>query len=141
MARIVVADGDTLHLDMVLTALERAGHSVVGVTSGPNCLARAKEGACDLVIADVGLAGEGEENFIESLHRHSANVPVIGMTSMSAGFADAPKGKATLVILAKPFTPAELRDEVEKALVGYHAEGSRVIGRLGIQPADSRVDL
>jgi DNA-binding NtrC family response regulator len=112
VADIIVAEADPLHLDMVLTTLRRAGHSAVGFSSKDMCLARLKSGLFDLMVADYCIADFDGGAIAASLESQGLEMPVIGMVREGCGC----RAEGAVAVLHKPFSPADLVVQVEKAL-------------------------
>jgi len=120
MAKIIVADDEPTHLDLVATILERAGHQVVAVTSGRDCLGQLSLGPVDLVISDIFMPGMDGFQLVAEISKRGLEVPVIGMTGGMRGhfepFSDIMSRLGARLILAKPFSGEQLLQAVNQSL-------------------------
>jgi two-component system cell cycle response regulator CpdR len=119
MARILLAEDDDNMRRFLERALVRAGYDVEAVSDGESALARAKQTAFDLLVADVVMPGlDG----IELARRVSAMLPdlrVMFITGFAAVAMNAPySGRREPKILTKPFHLRQLVAEVAKVLRG-----------------------
>jgi PAS domain S-box-containing protein len=118
---ILVVDDEPGVLSSLRAVLERAGYSVVGVSSGEACLAilDARDPTISAVLLDLTLKGwSGEETF-RRLRAAGHRVPVLLMSGWNAGETLAADVRSDLAaVLAKPFTPSELRRVLGSVLAG-----------------------
>ncbi len=121
MARILLIDDDELMRGMMLQMLTQDGHQVSSATDGEEGLAMSKTVKPDLIITDVLMPKMDGIEMIMELHKIHSSIPIVAMSggrrAVSAEFnlesASLVGVKATL---AKPFTRADLRSAIEKAL-------------------------
>lgn len=122
MSRILIADDDPLHLEMVSTTLNRAGHEVRAVTSGWNCLALLQEDHYDLLVSDLFMPGLDGLQLVMSVRALDIDIPVIGMTGGAGGhfrpFSSSLMAAGADAVLKKPFEPADLLAEVLRLVPG-----------------------
>jgi CheY-like chemotaxis protein len=121
MAHILVIDDDQQFRDMLVQMLQGDRHDVSAAADGAEALKVLQQRRPDLIITDILMPNmDGVETIME-LSRRGADTPVIAMSggrrSISADFnlnsADLLGVKATL---AKPFSRAELREAIKKAV-------------------------
>jgi two-component system, cell cycle response regulator CpdR len=117
MARILLAEDDDNMRRFLERALIRAGYDVEAVSDGDTALARARQTAFDLLVADVVMPGlDG----IELARRASVMLPdlrVMFITGFAAVAMNQPyAGKREPKILTKPFHLRQLVTEVAKML-------------------------
>jgi CheY-like chemotaxis protein len=120
VAVILLVDDDDQFRDMVQAQLERLGHVVEIARNGKEALVRYRQLKPNLVVTDVIMPDmEGLET-ISEIRRMSATARIIAMsgggrkgTSMYLKHA---LHVGAAVILAKPFSSAELADAVKTAL-------------------------
>lgn len=124
MARIVIADDEPSHLDLVATILERAGHDVVTFGSGTSCLDYLNEQSADMVISDIYMPGMDGLQLMAELSRRGLAIPLVAMTGGMRGrfgpASDVVTRLGAYAVLTKPFTPAQLLDAVGDCLRGRH---------------------
>ncbi|WP_309085120.1 response regulator [Chelativorans sp.] len=119
MARLLIVDDDLSVRTFTARALADAGHSVEMAEDGADALDKIRQaaGAFDLVLSDIRMpAMDG----IEMARTASKTFPGLRLLLMT-GFADQRERAAeldgtVLGVVHKPFTLAEIRDRVGKAL-------------------------
>lgn len=117
MSRILVAEDHESVRTYLVRGLEAAGHQVVACIDGGAALARLREESYDLLLTDVVMPvmdGIALALAVSELH---PDMPVI----MMSGYAQERQRAHNLQdlvtdILSKPFTLAELRAAVDRAL-------------------------
>jgi two-component system, OmpR family, response regulator len=124
LARILHVDDEpdiravvSLSLGMV------GGFTVHSCATGADALAVAPEFRPDLVLLDVTMPGLSGEQTFAGLRElpATAGVPVVFMTAKGgAGDADALRGLGALDIIAKPFDPMAVPDQLRQ-IWGRHA--------------------
>lgn len=119
MARILLADDDTITRELVKRAVEMDGHAVELAEDGLEAKSAFDKAArpFDLLVTDVGMPGiDGVE-----LARHAlAGSPRIRVLMMS-GYTDSlERGRALnpvrIGVIAKPFTLDQIRRSIAAAL-------------------------
>ncbi len=119
MAKLLIVEDDESVRTLAARALERAGHSIELAADGAQGLAaiRAASGSYDLVVSDIRMP---EMDGIEMAKAAAAAYP--GMRIMLiTGYAEQRERAEDLHgiirdVMQKPFTLAELRDRVGRAL-------------------------
>ena len=120
MARILVADDQVGIQRAIQRALERDGHDIILAVDGLEAAHAIREAGADLALIDINMPKMGG---IELLAAFKAVAPAMPVVVMSGG--DRGHGMGLLEdtismgatgILAKPFTLAELRAAVSRAL-------------------------
>lgn len=118
-ARILVADNDEDILTLVAFRLERLGHEVLVARDGQEALDRAQAELPDLCVLDVMMPRLTGYDVTEQLRAgaETAAIPVILLTARVQE-ADVQRGLAAGAdaYVRKPFSPAELREQVETLL-------------------------
>ena len=121
MVKIIVADDEPHHLDLVTTILTRDGHEVIGVQSGADCLDHLGREDFALLVVDAFMPGVDGFHVLAALNDRGYKLPVVGMTGGVKGrikpFRDIMLRLGAGRVLAKPFTSADLRDAVNEALI------------------------
>ena len=82
MSTILVAEDDAAVRSMLAVVLERAGHAVVSVGSGLECLEVLAAGEVDLVVLDVEMPQLDGWDTLSAIRATSA-VPVVLLTALS----------------------------------------------------------
>jgi CheY-like chemotaxis protein len=136
MARILVVDDEPDIGVLVKMTLEGEGHQVSVAADGEAALALVDGEAFDAVILDVTMPGmDGFEvlTAIKSDPEPSiSSIPVIMLTARTADLDRIRGGiEGAVAYMTKPFTGAELRDQLNQALV----EGSEPSARRAAQRA------
>jgi two-component system OmpR family response regulator len=116
--KILVAEDDTMFLNMVSEILTKAGHKVFHATNGKEALRKATTFTPDLIILDIVLPEMLGTEICESLRKSSrtAGIPVLLMTSSVAETAEGTFSQHFKAddFLRKPFDAAELLAKVKK---------------------------
>jgi len=128
MAKIIVVDDEPTHLDFVATILERAGHDVVAIGNGADCLERIEANAFDVMVADIFMPDLDGLRLLAAMRARGSRIPVIGMTGGMKGvvapFADIMSRMGARSVLTKPFSGDELLRAVQASLTdGPDREG------------------
>jgi two-component system, cell cycle response regulator CpdR len=121
MARILIAEDDEPVRGFVKRALEMDGHEVSAECDGAAALERleAEEGAYDLLLSDIRMPLMDGIALALTAGRGFPGLPILLMT----GFADQRERAHDLEaiiedVVTKPFSLAEIRAAVDKALAG-----------------------
>ncbi|HMM63749.1 MAG TPA: response regulator [Mesorhizobium sp.] len=119
MAKLLIVEDDESVRTLSARALERAGHSVDIAADGAQGLdrIRAAQGGYDLVVSDIRMP---EMDGIEMAQAAAAAFPSLRILLMT-GYADQRERAEeldgiVLDVMQKPFTLAEIRDRVGRAL-------------------------
>lgn len=119
MAKLLIVEDDESVRTLAARALERAGHAIDIAADGAQGLAliRAAKGAYDLIVSDIRMP---EMDGIEMAIAASAFFPSMKILLMT-GYADQREraeelNGIILDVVQKPFTLAEIRSRVERAL-------------------------
>jgi two-component system cell cycle sensor histidine kinase/response regulator CckA len=115
---VLVVDDEPLVRELVSTALEREGYTVLVASSGEEALARASAHAApiDLVVTDVAMPGLRGPELVPLL---AARHPRLRALYMSGYLGEGQTAVAPL--LAKPFGLGSLRHAVRDVLAEPHA--------------------
>ena len=114
---ILVVDDARETLELLRRRLESRGFDVVLASSVDEAIETLGKTACDLVVTDLRLPGRSGMDLVRHVrerYRETAVIMVTGYATIQ-GAVDAVKSGAQ-EYLAKPFTNAELRDAVDRAL-------------------------
>lgn len=120
MANILIVEDDEAVRTLAARALETAGHIVAVAEDGEHGFARidAAQGRFDLVVSDIRMPGM---DGIEMAKAAASRFPGLRILLVT-GYADQRERAAELDgiiidVVQKPFTLAEIRDRVARALV------------------------
>lgn len=120
MTRIIVADDEPLHLELIATILERAGYEVVTVENGAACLAQLGNGGINLIITDIFMPGMDGFQLASEANLWGYDIPMIAMTGGMRGHFEPFSGIMTRLgartVLKKPFTAEQLLEAVRQSL-------------------------
>ncbi len=83
-ARLLVVDDEPGILELLSVSLRFAGFEVVTATNGPDALARARDGAPELVVMDVMMPGLDGFEVARRLRSDGDRVPVLFLTAKDA---------------------------------------------------------
>ncbi len=122
MAHILVIDDDPVLRRVMTLTLEQAGHTVLRCENGRKAIDFLAHEPADLLITDVIMPEmDGVETVREARRLH----PHLPILAISGGGSFDPKDYLGIAqafgatdILAKPFSPAELLDKVQRLLAG-----------------------
>jgi len=120
--RFLVVDDEPRVRDMVGEFLIRQGSTVETAANGRDALQKFHQNEFDLVITDRGMPEMNGDALAEAIKGESPNMPIIMLTGfgeMMTSTGDKPGGVD--VILAKPVTPATLRQAVTALRAKYAA--------------------
>lgn len=113
MTKILVADDDTVMLDLLRTLMQLEGNEIVTVTRPEEVLPAVKEENPTLVLMDYHLAGGDSIDVLNHLksHQELKDIPVLVTSGMDRK-AECLKAGADGFIL-KPFKPAQLIEFIQ----------------------------
>lgn len=122
--RVLVVDDAGPVIVLCVNVLQSVGHSVRGANCGERAIELIREEPFDLMLVDFRMPGmDGFEVFRQA----RAIRPDLAAVLVTAyGTPEILKGASELgfnAVLAKPFTPADLRGAVDKALASKAAGG------------------
>jgi DNA-binding NtrC family response regulator len=122
MAKLLIVEDDESVRTLSARALERAGHSVDTAEDGAQGLSfiRAALGGYDLVVSDIRMP---EMDGIEMAKAAATLFPSLKIVLMT-GYADQRERAEELDgiildVVQKPFTLAEIRERIDRALACY----------------------
>jgi CheY-like chemotaxis protein len=120
MAKILIVDDHQQTRAAARQILAKDGHEIWDVPDGVQALALLEIIRFDLVITDVYMAAVDGMELLTRIKQRSHRVPVVVMSG--GGFASREEVLAlarecgAVAILAKPFTPQQLRETIEPLL-------------------------
>ncbi len=109
--RILVIEDDQLTLDMLLSVLERDGHSAVGERTGKGGRQQATNEAWDAILCDIGLPDVTGFVLVRQLRESGLQVPILALSGHTSD-ADRKLGLASGfdAYLTKPIKASALTD-------------------------------
>lgn len=125
MSKLLVVDDDPDILALVQLRLQRAGHKVVGASSGAEALAIvAERGAPDLAVLDVSMPGMSGLELLSTLREQQAqDLPAVFLSARVQP-EDIERGRSLgATYLTKPFVASALLNAVERALAEASSAG------------------
>lgn len=123
MSTILVAEDDAAVRSMLAVVLERAGHAVVCVGSGLECLEVLAAGEVDLVVLDVEMPHLDGWDTLSAIRATSA-VPVVLLTALSGDEHRARSvERGADAFVSKPFINGDLL-QVIRDLLGSPGDAS-----------------
>lgn len=122
MALVLVIDDTDGVRTLVRRLLESAGHEVIEARDGREGVARFQAHRPRLVITDILMPEREGIETISLLRAESPNLPIIAISgggrSANLDFLEIARDYGAAAVLAKPFRPAQLLQEVDKLLAG-----------------------
>ena len=123
MATVLVVDDEADIRELVRLNLELDGHEVVLAADGGEALEYAVGEHPDVIVLDVMMPGVDGWTVLSELKAspdpYVSDIPVIMLTARSDDLDRIRGGiEGAIRYLTKPFSPAELRDEVGEAVAG-----------------------
>ncbi|CCQ72477.1 response regulator transcription factor [Magnetospira sp. QH-2] len=122
MTTLLLIDDDEKVLSFLCKTLTKEGYDLVTATDGAEALKTIRNRQVRLVITDIFMPGMDGMELIRTLKQDHAEVPIIAISGGGAGghkdyYLSAADAFGADRVLAKPFTPTELRDAVRALLV------------------------
>jgi CheY-like chemotaxis protein len=125
MSKLLVVDDDPDILALVQLRLQRAGHRVLGASSGAQALAIvAERGTPDLAVLDVSMPGMSGLELLSTLREEqSKDLPAVFLSARVQP-EDIERGRSLgATYLTKPFIASALLNAVERALAEANSAG------------------
>ena len=117
--RVLVVEDSPVIQRLIDMTLRSGGFDVEFSDSGTEGLEKAKTGAHDIVILDIGLPGLDGWEVLQALRENepTKDLPVIVLTAHGrARVQDEADSRGANLALSKPFNPADFRDAVSSLL-------------------------
>ena len=106
--------------ELAAAALTEDGHAVTAAATGPEALAALGQNVYDLVLTDIVMPDMDGLELIRGIRANQPGVVIVAMSSGLPGLRDqllrAAEGLGAAEIIAKPFSPAALRNKVTELL-------------------------
>jgi DNA-binding NtrC family response regulator len=126
MARILVADDQVAIRVAIQRALERDGHDIILAVDGLEAAHAIREAGADLAVIDINMPKMGGIELLAALKAAAPTMPVVVMSGgdqdHGMGLLEGATSIGATGILPKPFTLAELRGAVSRALAAGRAD-------------------
>ena len=116
MTKILVIDDDAQMRRLVVRILKGAGHEVLEAENGQEGLSLFRIHRPALVITDILMPYKDGLEVIRELRGNAQRVAIIAISGDGPLFLDIAKKWGADVALAKPFSPLELVEAVDKLL-------------------------
>ena len=120
MARVLVVDDEASVRGVVRLALEKTGHEVVEAGDGEAALKACRADPVDLVVADLFMPVMDGLELIVQLRGEFPGTKVVAISGSvyerRPRFLEIAGRMESVVTLAKPFSPQQLIEAVDKAL-------------------------
>lgn len=128
--RVFLVEDEANIAEAMQFLLTRDGHSVQVISDGALAMAAIVQGRPDVVILDLMLPGASGLSVLQSLRHHLdpelSQTPVLMLTAKGQGRdRDAALAAGVSAFMTKPFSNAELRDQVRALMAGAVAGGTR----------------
>jgi DNA-binding NtrC family response regulator len=115
--RILVVDDEATVCQSIKLALASEGYGIDTATSGEEALRRSDLSDYDLILADMMMPGVSGMDLLKGIQAKDPGAQVVIITGYPTDKAAAQSRQMGAVdFLPKPFTPAELRAAVARAL-------------------------
>jgi DNA-binding response OmpR family regulator len=124
MARILLIDDDEMLRNVLSKSLTYAGHVIIQAADGRQGIELTRATTLDLVITDLVMPVQEGVETILTLKRERPELPVIaisGGVSNAKLYLEIAARMGAKRILAKPFTPQELVQQIDEVLAGSDA--------------------
>ena len=125
MAMILAVDDDPDIRAVIEVTLESAGHTVVSAAGGEEAINKLRRRQFDLVLLDIMMPNVNGYQVLEQIRAmpSRAETPVVVITAKHDPEGVLREiGQGIVDHLAKPFSPSELVDVVERAIEGEDQE-------------------
>ena len=132
MANVMVIDDESVLLDLISACLRRDGHHVTAMTDPLAAIDSFMHGqvAIDLLLTDVSMDPIGGFEIVKRLIKAGFDGPVLFMSGYTALSGAVIGSLGERAVIEKPFTAAELRSAVRRALAKGRLKASRVGPRI-----------
>jgi signal transduction histidine kinase len=123
-ALVLVVDDDAAVLSTTTAILESIGYSVLQAESGESALELLDlERSIDLLLTDVGMTPMTGPELARQVERLYPTLPIIFFSGYT-GSAGLTAGTSRRRLIRKPFTPTELRRQIEETLADVRARAA-----------------
>lgn len=116
MAKILIVDDEEMDRVLLSEVLHQAGHEPLFAPNGQAALRIWRKTPIDLVVTDIVMPDLNGLELLEALKEEDPWVRVIAISGVTAQMLNEASRAGALAILTKPVDPAELVQEISKAL-------------------------
>lgn len=121
MATILVIEDDDAVRDLLVEAIEQAGHTVIAADGGAVGLSKFAEERPDLVLTDIIMPGRDGLEVISEISSADPDARVVAMSGGALGTTavsclDAAMQLGTMAVLKKPFRLTQLMEVIDGCL-------------------------
>jgi len=118
-ASVLVVDDQADLAEMMAAMIQRDGHEVRTVNSGPDAVAAVEQRVPDLVLTDLGMPGMSGLDLADALHARWPKLPIALVTGWGPTVDPERARQSEIVqVLGKPFRMAEMRGLLHRVLAG-----------------------
>lgn len=115
---ILVVDDEPAVREVMVIALKRAGHQVLGVADGEKASRSMREQPFDVVVTDLLMPERDGLELIREVRAHYPNIRIIATSGggrvNGQQYLQLAKGMGAHGLLAKPFLPGDLCEAVHR---------------------------
>lgn len=120
MVRVLLVDDDPLVRETMVLVLRGAGYGVLLADDGSHALELLRRETVDLVISDILMPGVDGIELLLAIRRHHPDLRVLcisgGNRINHIQYLEMAAKLGAYMVLAKPFTPSQLRGAVDAAV-------------------------
>lgn len=123
--KILVADDEEVVRSSLETILTKGGHDIIFALNGEEALNKARTSGCEMVLLDLDMPKMNGYDVLKQLRTTHPDLPVLFIT----GTGEAQKVMKSIAqyklngFIEKPFSPEEVIDIINKAVIVKRAEG------------------
>lgn len=118
MARILIVDDEEMDRVLLADVLTAAGHEPLFASDGRSALKTWRALSIDLVVTDMVMPELDGLGLLEAMLAEDPNVRVIAISGITAKNLNKAGLLGAHAILTKPVNPAELLEEIKRAMEG-----------------------
>ncbi|MFO7302399.1 MAG: ATP-binding protein [Acidobacteriota bacterium] len=132
--RVLLAEDNVVNQRVAMAMLRKAGHEVVLVERGQDAVATTAAERFDLVLMDLQMPGMGGLEAIGAIRererRQGGHLPIVALTAHALkGDREQALAAGADGYVAKPLTPADLFDEIDRVLLQLQAPAAESSSR------------
>ena len=117
VSTILVAEDDDRVRELILVALRRRGHTVLGAANGREAMdVLGRDDVVDLLVSDVNMPGVGGLELLTFARNRRPDLPAILASGTNRWEFPSERVQGDVTLLEKPFSVADLAKAVDDAL-------------------------